>query len=219
MKIARLLGLAALGFWVVPGLAQPQGRPMQGGARPPMGGRMRSEKMRLPRLVEGAARLSGANALSKKQAKQMVHLVSPWRSRPTMSEDAGKKLFASLTGTLSSAQKAAMQNDRPRFGGGGRDGGGRDGGRMGGPGGRMGGPGGRMGGPGGGPGGGRGMGGGMRPSGAQMDKMRAAMASFNPLYSGTPAGFSSMPAPFKERMTQQRNRLNSALSQLQQKAR
>ena len=204
MKIIRILGLAALGALAVPVLAQPPGRPMQGGAgRPPMGGRMRSPKMRLPRLIEGATRLSGANMLSKKQAKQMLKLVSPWRSRPTMSEDAGQKLFTSLSGTLSVTQKTALQNDRPRFGGGGGPGGRGDGGR--GPGG---GPRGNMGGPGGG-----------RPGGAQMDKMRAAMVSFNPLYSGTPAGMSSMPAPFKEGMQRQRNRLNSALSQLQQKAR
>ncbi len=206
-----------MGAWAWPVLAQPGGRPPMNG-RPPMGGRMRSPKMRLPRLIEGATRLSGAVALSKTQAKQMLGLVSPWRSRSTMSEAAGTKLFASLSGTLSQAQKTALRNDRPRGGGGpngrGGDGrrprgeGARGGGRMGGPGGGMGGPGGgRMGGPGGGMG------------GAGMDKMRAAMASYNPLGSGTPAGFASMPAPFKEGMQRQRNRLNSALSQLQQKAR
>lgn len=225
VKIIRVLGLAALGLWTLPTWAQPGG-PMQGG-RPSQGGRgmgmMRSEKMRLPRFIESASRLSGSTALSKKQAQQMVRLVTPWRKKPIMSEDAGKNLFTSLSGTLNSAQKTAMQNDRPRMGdgrgpggpngrggpqGGGRGPGGRGGGRgEGGPGGRPGGPGGP---------GGRGM---QRPTEAQMKAMRSMMASYNPLYSGNPAGFASMPDQFKKGMQRRRDRLNAALSQIQQKAR
>ena len=231
MKIIRVLGLAALGLWSIPVLAQPGG-PGQGG-RPPQGGRgmgmMRSEKMRLPRLIEGSAHLSGSSALSKKQAQQMVKLVTPWRKRPTMSEADGKKLFSNLSGTLTSAQKTAMQNDRPRMGdgrgpggpggpgAGGRggaqgQGGGRGQGQGGGdrPGGR--GEGGRGGGP-----GGAGMG--QRPTEAQMKAMRSMMDSYNPLYSGTPAALASMPDQMKRGMQRRRDRLNAALSQLQQKAR
>ncbi len=177
---------------------------------------MRSAKMRLPRFVESAAHLSGGTALSGKQAKQMIHLIAPWRKRPTMSEDSGKTLFSSLAGTLTPAQKSAMEKDRPRFGGPGGGGpGGRGGGRgQGGPGG----PGGRGGGGRGqgGPGGGMG---GQRPSQAQMDKMRSMMESYNPLYTGTPAGYSAMPERFRKGMQERRDRLNAALSQIQQKAR
>ncbi|RYX84921.1 hypothetical protein EON83_08260 [bacterium] len=220
MRIIRVLGLAVLGLWAVPTMAQPGstqgGRPPGGGG---MRGGMRSPKMRLPRFVEGAVGLSGANALTKAQAKKMVGLVAPWKTRPTMSEDAGKALFASLTGTLTAAQKTAMEKDRPRFGGQGGPGG---------PGGRPEGGRGGMGGPGGGgrPEGGRGgMGGpggprgGEPPSKAQMDKMRSMMASYNPLYTGTPAALASMPEPMKEGMKRRRDRLNAALSQLQKKAR
>ena len=207
MQIVRVLGLVALSVFVVPVGAQPKG-----GVRPPMGGPrggMRSAKMRLPRLVEGAARLSGADALSKKQAKSMISLIAPWRKREAMSEDAGQKLFTSLAGTLTAAQKTALQNDRPRFGGG-RSGDGR------GPGGRGGE---RRGRGSGGPRGNRSGGQGQRPTQAQMDKMRAMMATFNPLYSGTSAALNSLPAPMKEGMQKRRDRLNAALSQLQQKAR
>ncbi len=207
MQIVRVLGLVALSLLAVPVGAQPGAR--EGG--PPRGGRgggMRSAKMRLPRLVEGAARLSGSTVLSKKQAKTMVGLLAPWKKRPAMSEDTAQKLFNGLANTLTPAQKTALQNDRPRFGGG-RDGGGggRDGGRGPGGGGRP-------------RGGGRdGQGQGQRPTPAQMDKMRAMMATFNPFYAGTSAALNSLPAPMKQGMQKRRDRLNAALSQLQQKAR
>lgn len=188
-----------------------------------MRGPGRSAKMRLPRFIESAARLSGATALSGKQAKQMVKLIEPWRKRPTMSEAAGQTLFTGLTNTLTAAQKTAMEKDRPRFGGpgGGGPGGPGGGGRMGGPGGggrgqgqgRPGGGGGRM--EGGGPGGGMGQ----PPTQAQMDKMRSMMASYNPLYTGTSAGFASLPDPIKKGMQRRRDRVTAALSQIQKKAR
>jgi hypothetical protein len=68
-----------------------------------------------------------------------------------------------------------------------------------------------------------GPGGGKMPSQADMEKMRTqmqkVMASYNPLYTGTPAGASSLPGPMKEMMKNRRDRLNTELSQLQQKAR
>lgn len=219
MKILRVLGLAVLSVVAVSGSTAPVWAQPGGPGGPGGGGRGggmgRSPKMRLPRLISSANRLSGSNALTKVQARRMVSLVTPWRKRPTMSDADAKTLYTNLSGTLTATQKTALQNDRP---GGGRDGGRGDGpgrgGREGGPGG---GGGGRMGGGPGGPGGGQ------MPSREQMDKMRAqmekVMASYNPLYSGTPAGVGAAPPQMKEMMKRRSDRLNSTLSELQQKAR
>lgn len=180
---------------------------------------MRSAKGRLPRVVEGATRLDGANALSKKQAQRMLALVSPWRSRPRMTEAQAQSLLSQALGVLTPAQKAALEAGRPGFGGprggqgglpsGGRDFGGPGDGR--GPGGR--GPGDR------GPGGGFGGGGMQAPTATQQNAMRAMMASFNPLYTGSDSQLTVLPERMQQGMQRRRDRLNAALSQLQQRAR
>ena len=210
MKITLSCGLAAL--VALSSVCGAQPRPMERDGRPPMGGQRggpRATKMRLPRLIMGASRLSGSDALTKKQARQMLRLVSPWQKRATMDENSARALFTSLAGVLTPAQKTALENDHPGRGGG-PDGGGPR--RGGGPGG--GGPRGQFGGGprGGGPGG-------QRPDRAQMDALRGAMESFNPLYSGTTSALQGLRAPFAEAMQRRRDRLNGALSQLKQLAR
>jgi hypothetical protein len=204
------------------------------GGPPKGGGMMRSVKMRLPRMVERVARLSGSNALSKKQAQRMMALVSPWKSRPRMSESQAQTFLSQASGVLTSAQKAALQADRPGGGpggrgpGGGGPGGGGPRGEGGPPGGGrgFGGPGGRgsdgrgPGGPGGGFGGGRRGGGEMQgQTPAQQNAMRTMMASFNPLYTGSAPQMAGMPERMQQGMQRRRDRLNAALSQLQQRAR
>lgn len=212
-RALSVLGLCAV---TTGALAQPRG---------PMGGRpfggssmgrsmMRSAKGRVPRLVEGAARLGGADALSKKQARRMVALVSPWKSRPRMSEAQAQTFLAQASGVLTPTQKATLEAERPGFGGPRNGRGGPDGG-SGGP--R---PGGRGFG-GGGPRGGGGFGGGgmQQQSGAQQNAMRAMMASFNPFYAGSNPQMAELPERMQQGMQQRRDRLNAALSQLQQRAR
>lgn len=153
----------------------------------------RSVKMRLPRVIEGSARLSGGNALSRQQARRMLAFVAPWRSRPSMSESQGQALLSNLSGVLSSSQKSALVADRPRM----------DGPR----------PGGR--------GPGRGDGGGHRPppGGGNWDAMRSMMATFNPLYIGSSPVLAALPERMREGMQRRRDHLNAAVSQLKQKAR
>lgn len=222
-RALSVLGLCAV--WTVGALAQPPRGPMGGrdgnppGGPPRSGPMMRSAKGRLPRVVEGAARLDGANALSKKQARRMLVLMSPWKARPRMSEAQAQSLLSGATGVLTGTQMAALDNERPGFGGP-RDGqAGRDFGRPG-SGGRMSG-GGRMGGSGrmsGGFGGGGPRGGAMQVTPAQQNAMRAMMASFNPFYTGSGAQM-AVPERMQQGLQRRRDRLSLALSQLQQRAR
>jgi len=156
---------------------------------------MRSAKGRLPRLIEGAARLSGPSALSKKQARQMVALFSPWKSRPAMSETQARGLVSQATGVLNSSQLAALEAGRvgrgPRGTGGPPDGNRRprDPERR------------------------------PPPDGGRMGDMRAMMATFNPLFAGARGMESQLPERMREGMQRRRERLGAAFSQLQQMAR
>lgn len=189
IHLPALLGVCAL----LPALAfaQPPLPPM--GGRLPMGGAMtRSAKGRLPRLILGAARLSGPDALSKKQARRMNSLLSPWTSRPRMSEAQAQSLYSQASAILTANQIRTIEaqrpdgprGDRPRGGGGGN----RPsfGGRRGGP-----------------------------PMGA----MRAMMESYNPLYGGASGMESQLPSRMQEGLQRRRDRLNTALEQVRKMAR
>jgi len=170
------------------------------GGRPAMGGpMMRSAKGRLPRLILGAARLNGPDALSKKQARCMNSLFSPWKSRPRMSEAQAQSLCSQASTILTANQIQAIEAQRPD---GSRGGGPRGGGAM------------R---PHEGFGGGGGFGG--RLGGPPMGAMRAMMESYNPLYGGSSGMESQLPSRMQEGMRRRRDRLNAALKEVRQMAR
>lgn len=148
----------------------------------------------------------------------MMTLVSPWKSRPRMTEAQAQTLLSQALGVLSPAQQTALEAGRIGFGGprdgrGGPPPGGRDFGGSGGPGGGRRGPGNR------GPRGDFGGSGMQPPTPAQQNAMRAMMASFNPLYTGSSSQLGALPERMHQGMQRRRDRLNGALSQLQQRAR
>jgi hypothetical protein len=146
-------------------------------------------------------------ALTKAQAKSILAIVTPWKTKPVMTDDQAKQVSAQISKLFTMAQIkgfAQMQKDMAaRFGGGGGrpgGGGGMGGGR---PGGGAPGGGGRPGG--GAPGGGGGMGG-FDPKKMLAD-MKKPMNPLNP---------SSIPAGFMRDRTEKR--LNDALAALTAKA-
>jgi hypothetical protein len=220
MKMMRPLILLALlpSLSMAPAWSQPPGRGdgPPGGPRGFGGGMRNSPKNRISRFMRGLERMEeeSKTPLNKAQARKIVSLVSPWRSRKTMTDAQAKTLYTSLTNVLTAEQKKALSNGRPGGRGGnwgGRGGDRPDGGRRDRPDGpRGGGDGGRR------PGG---MGGG-RPTEAQMTAMRKMMASSNPLASPRlNAGFSSMPERMQTRMIERFRNSEDFLKQLSQKAR
>lgn len=144
-------------------------------------------------------------ALTKDQAKKIMAVVGPWKSKPVMTDANAKDLLKQVGATFTPAQakklaQLAKEAEARRGGFGG--GGGRPGGGGGAPGG------GAPGGGGGRPGGG---GGGMQMDPAAMKKrMDAMMKGFNPL------NFSTIPdSPMKERSTKP---VKDGLAALEKKA-
>ncbi|RYG58389.1 hypothetical protein EON80_27175, partial [bacterium] len=180
MKTLRPLLLLALMpmLSLSPAWSQPQGRPGGPGGPGGFGGMRNSPKGKISRFLRGLERIEESKTpLNKAQAKKIVSIVSPWRTRKAMTDDQAKTVYTSLTNVLTVAQKKEIESRRGPGGPGGP--GGRDGGRPDGPpgGGRDGG--GREGGR---EGGGRGPGGPgggdfQRPTEAQMNAMRKSMAS------------------------------------------
>lgn len=160
---------------------------------------MRSAKRRLPRLIMGAARLSGPDALSKKQARRMNALFSPWKSRLQTSQAQAQSLYWQASVILAANQIRSIEARRPS---GPRGGALRAGGAM-----RW-----RN-------GFGEGGGDGVCPGGASRGAMRAMMESYNPLLGGASGMESQLPPRMQEGMGRRRDRLNAALEQVRQRAR
>ena len=230
--LRSLLGGALLLITAMPVIAQPAQSAQRGprdsdGLR--RGGRDRMERgERGPRTKSGLNRIwrdiadleGGELALSRAQSAQVVALVLPVSKQQTLSDDAAQTLTDKIEAALTPAQRAEIDDERPRGrgkrggpradnergprpdgppprDGGPRDGGPRDGGpRDGGP--RDGGP--RDGGPrDGGPRDGRRGDGPPRLSAADREKVRPFMDALNPFYAPTGyATFKDLPAEFQK---------------------
>lgn len=193
-------------------------------AQPPGGmrGMRDNPKRHLERFIMGVGLLekNGKAKLTSSQAKKIVTLVSPWRSKSSMSESQAKDLDKKLEAVLTSAQKNELKSLRPRR----RDGerrGSPDGERRGG--GRRGGPDGEW--------GGRGPGrdgkgpGGKAPTESErkefkqrMEKMQSFYKTYNPFYPPTNyQTVKSMPPRMQESFKRRYAATSALLTQLSRK--
>jgi hypothetical protein len=187
----------------------------------------RSSKFEISRWLGGVQQLeSGKSALSKAQAKQVVGIVGPWRTKKTMTEADAKTVSGRLASVLTPTQREqVMSFHGNRFrrpdGGGGRPGGfgGPPGGRPDGP------PPGTFGGDRRGPrpnGMGAGQDGRPRPIGGErpnFEDMRTYMATFNPLASPkVNPSFSKLPDFMQEMLVRRFRESDAMLVKLAKKA-
>jgi hypothetical protein len=220
LKMKKLaLPLAAALLLTISGAVRAQGGPPGGGGGMQMSPEMQAMFKKFQEWRDKNKNLSSVNrtigaiaefekdkttALTKDQAKKILAVLGPWKSKPVMTDANAKDMLKQVGATFTPAQAKklaqVMSEQRGGFGGGGMRGGGAPGGGGGRPGG------------GGAPGGGGGRpGGGMQMDPAAMKKrFDTMMKGYNPI------NFSTIPdSPMKERSIKP---VKDALAALDKKA-